>query len=116
MWSGNKGAKAQEKNEMSTLEKSTIDVLRHLSGDMVHIQLLIYFQEHQDKPIKHHTIHDLINGHSSAYTSHYVRSMLKFGLIQKVMSAFNEQELGYKITSQGIKFYKMYKQIEANLD
>lgn len=101
---------------MSTLEKSTIDVLRHLSGDTVHLQLLIHFHEHKDKPIKHREIHNLINGHSSAYTSHYVRSMIKFGLIYRVMSAFNEQELGYKITSQGIKFYKMYKQIEANLD
>lgn len=116
MWSGNKGAKAQEKNEMSTLEKSTLDTLHHLAGEEIHLILLSHFYTHKDRPVKHKEIRKFFKGKSIGYVSHYIRSMKKHKLIDNVRSAFNEQELGYKITAQGIKFFKMYKQIEEHVD
>lgn len=102
---------------MSTLQKSTLEVLHHLSGREVHMKTLTYFYEHKDDetPVRHRDIHKLINGKSSAFSSHYLRSIVKFGLVEPVSSTEIYLNLGYKITVTGIKFFEMYKKIEKEI-
>lgn len=102
----------------TTLQKSTLDVLHHLSRKKIHLQLLAYFYDFKDidPPIKHRDIQILIKSKSVQYTSQYILAMTKFQLIKRITSVINEQNLGYKITPKGIKFFEMYKEIEANLN
>ena len=100
---------------MTKSYKSSLDILHHLAGADIHLQLLDYFYKHQDTIIKHRDIHKLLNGKSSSYTSHYTRAMIKFDLIYRVISPVTYNELGYRITRTGIKFFEMYRKIEKEL-
>lgn len=101
---------------MITLQKSTFATLHHLAGDEIYLQLLAYFYKNKNRvSIQHREIRTFFKGKTTQYVSHYLRSMIKFKLIESVSSAFNDQNLGYKITDKGIKFFELYKTIEAQV-
>lgn len=97
---------------------STIEILHHLGGKAIHIKLLELFYQHKDNEIclRHTDVDKIIHGRTSSHITHYTRKMLQLGLIERVNSSINEQDLGYKITYTGIKFFKMFKKIGENLD
>jgi len=97
---------------------SSQQILRHLGGRPTHLNLLALFYENKDNtiPLRHVEIFKFVNAKSTADATQYTRKMVNLGLIEQKKSEINQQNLGYKITYTGIKFFELYKKIGENLD
>lgn len=101
---------------MRTFQKSTFGVFYHLSGNEIYLHLLAYFYKYKDDiHIAHRKTYEFFKGKTTGHIRSKIQSMVKFELIENVTSAFNEQNLGYKITPKGIKFFEIYRTIEAHV-
>jgi len=103
-------------NQTFEISDDTLSTLHLLSMDNEYLQMLYFFYEKQNEyPIKQRAVMKKFDYKTSTLTTYHLRKILNLQLIKKEKSAIIDMDLGYSITLKGIKFIKLFKQLQIQL-